>query len=407
MVSVASGAGAHPSPASGRGPALARGSGTLSRPARAATVAPGIYVHVPFCAHRCHYCDFNTYADLDHLMARYADAVVVEVERTFASRGDWPEFGSVFIGGGTPTLLHSAQLRSLVSAIAHSGRLGADAEVTVEANPETVTVEYMAALREVGVNRVSMGAQSFSPHVLEFLGRRHTADKPLQAVEAVRVAGIERVSLDLIYGAPGETDADWEHSLRTAVDAGLDHVSAYALTVEANTPYDAMVKANPLLAPDEDVQARRMGVAAEILGAAGLERYEVSNWARPGHQSRHNLVYWRGGDWLGVGAGAHGHWQGRRTWQLRAPQRWVEAVESGQEPLGGQELVTDEQRREERLLMGLRITEGVARAEVEPVDEAAAAALAAQGLIHDDGERIRVTDAGRPLTGAIIVRLLP
>ena len=340
-------------------------------------------------------------------MARYADAVVREVERAFAARSDWPEFGSVFIGGGTPTLLECGQLRRIVAEITHTLPVHVDAEVTVEANPETVTVEYMAALREAGVNRVSMGAQSFSPHVLEFLGRRHTADKPLQAVEAVRAAGIERISLDLIYGAPGETDADWEHSLRTALAAGLDHISAYALTVEANTPYGAMVKADPRLAPDEDVQARRMDMAAEILGAAGLERYEVSNWARPGQESRHNLVYWRGGDWLGIGAGAHGHWQGRRTWQTRAPQRWVEQVEAGEEPLGGEELLTDEQRREERLLMGLRISEGVARAEVEPIDEAAAAVLASQGLIADDGERIRVTDQGRPLTGAIIVKLLP
>lgn len=369
--------------------------------------APGIYVHVPFCAQRCHYCDFNTYTDLDALMGRYAAAVVREVERTFASRDDWPAFGSVFVGGGTPTLLHSEQLRSLVSAIAHSGRLEARAEVTVEANPETVTVAYMQALAEAGVNRVSMGAQSFAPHVLEFLGRRHTADKPLEAVHAVRAAGIDRVSLDLIYGAPGETDADWAHSLRTAVDAGLDHISAYALTVEANTQYAAMVKADPRLAPDEDIQADRMEAAAELLGGAGLDRYEVSNWARPGHESRHNLVYWRGGDWLGIGAGAHGHWQGRRTWQVRSPQRWVELVEAGEELLGGAEVLTAEQRREERLLMGLRIREGVRRDEIEPIDEGAAAALAAQGLIADDGERIRVTDEGRALTGAVVLRLLP
>lgn len=371
---------------------------------------PGIYVHVPFCGSICHYCDFNRVVGDDlALMGRYAAGVVREVERTFAARDDWPEFGSVFVGGGTPTLLQVEQLVAIVQRIVQLGRLeaGNGAEVTVEANPETVTVEYMRALAEAGVNRISMGAQSFAPHVLEFLGRRHTAERPLEAVAAVRAAGIPRVSLDLIYGAPGETDADWEHSLRTAVDAGLDHISAYALTVEANTPYDAMVKADPRLAPDEDVQAARMEIAAEILGDAGLDRYEVSNWARPGHESRHNLVYWRGGDWLGIGAGAHGHWQGRRTWQVRAPQRWVEHVEAGEEPLGGEETLTAEQRREERLLMGLRIREGVRRDEVEPIDEPAAAAMAEQGLISDDGERIRVTDAGRALTGAIVLRLLP
>jgi putative oxygen-independent coproporphyrinogen III oxidase len=366
----------------------------------------GVYLHVPFCASICHYCDFNrVLGDDPDLMSRYAAGLVREIERAAASRDDWPEFGSVFVGGGTPTLLQVEQLCRIVGRIVQLVPMGEGAEVTVEANPETVTVEYAGALREAGVNRVSMGAQSFAPHVLEFLGRRHTADKPLQAVEAVRAAGIEHVSLDLIYGAPGETDEDWEHSLRTAVESGIDHVSAYALTVEANTPYAGMVKANPLLAPDDDVQAERMETAARVLGEAGLERYEVSNWARPGAESRHNLVYWRGGDWLGIGAGAHGHWQGRRSWQLRAPGRWTEMALAGEEPLGGTELVGAEQRREERLMMGLRIAEGVPRAEVEPLDEERVADLVRRGLIEDDGERVRVTEAGRALTGAIVVAL--
>ena len=365
--------------------------------------APGIYLHVPFCAHRCHYCDFNTYDDLGHLMDRYAAAMVDQITRMLGSR-DWPPFGSVFIGGGTPTLLGEA-LCPIVDATRPAWAVGA--EVTVEANPETVDEEYFVTLAKAGVNRVSMGAQSFTPQVLTFLGRQHTAERPLQAVAAARAAGIERVSLDLIYGTPGETDQDWEHSLRTAVDAELDHLSAYALTVEANTPYATMVRDNPALAPDEDTQARRMDAADQILGNAGLQRYEVSNWARPGYESQHNLVYWRGGDWLGIGAGAHGHWQGHRTWQLRAPERWIEAVEAGQEPLGGEEHVSDIERREERLLMGLRITEGVARAEVVPIDEAAAKQLIAQGLLTDDGQRLRVTAQGRALTGGIVLKLLP
>ena len=376
-----------------------------------------LYLHVPFCARRCHYCDFNTYAGLDELIPRYVEALLADL-RAVAHCGprgvapphaeagrEWPVFGTVFIGGGTPTLLPAQELVRVLACVRELLPVAEHAEVTVEANPETVDVAYFGALVAAGVDRVSMGAQSFAPHVLAALGRWHDADRPLRAVADARSAGVERISLDLIYGTPAETDADWAGSLRAAIDAGTDHVSAYALTVEPNTEYAARIRAGAAAAPDDDVQAARMAVADETLTAAGFGRYEISNWARPGQESRHNLAYWRSGDWLGVGAGAHGHWRGRRWWSLRTPARYADEALAGRSTTSGEELPDDETRRTERLMLGLRLTAGVDRADVEPLDEAVVDGLTRMGLL-EAGSRLRLTPAGRPLAGAVILRLL-
>ena len=375
-----------------------------------------LYLHVPFCARRCHYCDFNTYAGLDELIPRYVEALLADL-RAVAHCGprgvapphagagrEWPVFGTVFIGGGTPTLLPARELVRVLACVRELLPVAEHAEVTVEANPETVDVAYFGALVAAGVDRVSMGAQSFAPHVLAALGRWHDPDRPLRAVADARSAGVERISLDLIYGTPAETDADWAGSLRAAIDAGTDHVSAYALTVEPNTEYAARIRAGAA-APDDDVQAARMAVADETLTAAGFGRYEISNWARPGQESRHNLAYWRSGDWLGVGAGAHGHWRGRRWWSLRTPARYADEALAGRSTTSGEELPDDETRRTERLMLGLRLTAGVDRADVEPLDEAVVDGLTRMGLL-EAGSRLRLTPAGRPLAGAVILRLL-
>lgn len=392
---------------------------TAPVPPTAPTAARGVglYLHVPFCARRCHYCDFNTYAGLDDLIPGYVAALRADLQRVAAGGpravapphaevgAEWPPFTSVFIGGGTPTLLPAGDLAGIVRLARDELPVAGSAEVTVEANPETVDAEYFAALVAAGVDRVSMGAQSFAPHVLQFLGRWHDRDRPLQAVADARAAGMRRVSLDLIYGAPVETDADWAATLDTVVAAGTDHVSAYALTVEPNTEYAARIRRGSAAAPDDDVQAERMAVADARLSAAGFARYEISNWAKPGQQSRHNLTYWRGGDWLGVGAGAHGHWQGRRWWSVRAPGRYVERALAGASTTSGDEVLDPAARRDERLLMGLRLSEGVPRADVAPLDEAVVAGLGRAGLLVDDGERLRLTPAGVPLANAVILRL--
>lgn len=379
----------------------------------------GLYLHIPYCAALCHYCDFARVGETDpavhrrYVAALRADLIAVAAAGPRAVAppdagipAGWPTFTSIFAGGGTPTLLPPGDLAGVLRLASEVLPIAHDAEVTVEANPETVTSEGMATLVGAGLNRVSMGAQSFAAHVLDALGRWHDPGRPLRALADTRAAGVQRVNLDLIYGTPGERDVDWERSLRTVLDAGADHVSAYALTVEPNTEYAARIGRGEALAPDEDVQAVRMETAEAMLARAGLCRYEVSNWARPGHECRHNLTYWRGGNWLGVGAGAHGHWEGRRWWSVRAPARYTREALAGRTTTSGQEVLDAGARRSERLLMGLRTVEGVERAEVEPVDEPAATALVRAGLLHADERRLRLTRQGLAMADAATLRLL-
>jgi oxygen-independent coproporphyrinogen-3 oxidase len=396
---------------------------TAERPAgasaTAASAGTGIYLHVPFCLRRCHYCDFNTYAGRDALIPDYVAALHADIARV-AERGPagvapagvaaegqrWPTFSSVFIGGGTPTLLPVDDLTGIVRALRDTFPLADDGEVTVEANPETVDVAYLSGLVAAGVTRVSIGAQSFAPHVLEALGRWHERDAPLRAVAAAREAGIERVSLDLIYGTPGESDDDWRRSIQTALATGIGHLSAYALTVEPNTEYARRVRVGSALAPDDDIQAARMEQVDALASAAGLARYELSNWARPGDESRHNLTYWRNGDWLGLGAGAHGHWRGRRWWCVRSPERYVRAALDGGSTVAGDEVPTSAERRAERLMMGLRVTEGVPHAAVEPLDDRVVADLVRAGLLRADAHRLALTSDGMRLASAVTLKLV-
>jgi oxygen-independent coproporphyrinogen-3 oxidase len=281
-----------------------------------------------------------------------------------------------------------------------------DAEITVEANPETVTAEHMSVLVAAGVNRVSIGAQSFVPSVLAALGRWHELEAPLRAVEASRRAGVERLSLDLIYGTPGESDADWRHSVETALGTGVDHLSAYALTVEPNTEYARRVRLGTAQAPDDDIQADRMEQVDALAAAHGLQRYELSNWARPARQSVHNRTYWRDGDWLAFGAGAHGHWRGRRWWSVRSPERYVALALDGRSTTAGDEVPDAGQRRAERMMLGLRLVEGVPRRAVAPLDETTVRHLVTAGLLSADDERIALTSAGMRLASAVTLRLL-
>ncbi|WP_370325659.1 radical SAM family heme chaperone HemW [Euzebya sp.] len=362
----------------------------------------GIYVHIPFCLRRCDYCDFTTFADRDEAIPAYVTALRTHIERT---AGEWAPFSSVFVGGGTPTYLPADDLARILTALRRSFPFTEDAEWTVEANPETVTRAMAEALAAAGVTRISLGAQSFDSQVLSTLGRWHDPESVPTAVGRLRQAGIGQLSLDLIYGTPGETDASWQRSLDAVIDLGVTHVSAYALTVEPNTPYAARVRATPTLEPDEDVQAARMGAAEQRLTAAGLRRYEVSNWAVPGRESHHNLMYWRGGDWLAFGSGAHGSWGDRRWWLVRDPERYARLVAGGVEPLGGEEHVDAGGRRLERLMMGLRLVEGVERADVDPLDGDALRRVVDRGLVTADQHRLALTADGMALAGAVIREL--
>ena len=355
----------------------------------------GVYVHVPFCARRCDYCDFATWTDRHHLMAEYAAACVTDLRRR-SEAGPVPAATSVFFGGGTPSLLPAELLVGILAAIPRTG----GAEVTVECNPDTVTAELLAAYRAGGVNRLSFGVQSMAPHVLAALGRTHDPAGVERAVAAARAAGFDNFNLDLIYGTAGESPADWQATLEAALALDPPHVSAYALTVEAGTPLARRIGAGECAGPDDDDQAAKYLVADAVLGAAGRPWYEISNWARPGRECRHNLLYWAQGEYLGIGCAAHGHTPaGRRWWNVRTPDRYIALVRSGESAEGGHEVLDGPGREGEAAMLALRTREGVP-------DGPAARGLVADGLASPQGDRIVLTPGGRLLANEATTRLL-
>jgi oxygen-independent coproporphyrinogen-3 oxidase len=369
-----------------------------------------VYVHIPFCRHRCHYCDFNTYEGQEELHAPYVDASIAEIER-------WPgevrPATSVFFGGGTPTLLAPRDLGRILSAIRDRIGIAPGAEITIEANPETVDAPIFEALLSEGFDRFSMGVQSLAPHVLEGLGRTHSAERALVALRDARTAGAGNVNLDLIYGSIWERPGDWEETLATVIDAGPDHISAYALTIEEGTPLGTLVSTGRIADVDPDVQAERYEVARSVLGAAGFEHYEISNWALPGKACRHNLVYWSQGDYLGFGAGAHAHLGGRRWWTTRLPRDFVEAVAGGASTEAGSETLDPEARAGEALMLGVRVLAGIDTAAFERSFPGALAArardidsLRRSGLIADEDSALRLTERGLFLANEVGARLL-
>jgi oxygen-independent coproporphyrinogen-3 oxidase len=312
----------------------------------------------------------------------------------------------VFVGGGTPTLLPPEDLGRVVAAVDDAFGLAPDAEVTTEANPETVDRDALLRLRDAGFTRVSFGMQSARPHVLAVLDRTHTPGRPEQCVAWAREAGFEHVNLDLIYGTPGETDADWAASLDAAVAAGPDHVSAYSLIVEDGTRLAARVRRGELAAPDDDTMADRYLMADDALTAAGYAAYEVSNWARgTAARSRHNLLYWTGGDWWGVGPGAHSHVNGTRWWNVKHPAAYAARLAEGISPGHAREVLGAEDRRFERILLELRIAEGCPLDLLDDAGRAAAARAAADGLLepaaHAAGRAV-LTRRGRLLADAVV-----
>ena len=390
-----------PVPADGALPASAL-SELRSRPL-------GLYVHVPFCASRCGYCDFNTYVGSElgggALQASYADAAVTEVRRARAALGDGaPPVDTVFVGGGTPTLLPAADLVRILQAVRAELGLAPDAEVTTEANPDSVDERYLTTLREGGFTRVSFGMQSAVPSVLRVLDRTHTPGRAQQAAKEAFSAGFEQVSLDLIYGTPGESDDDWRASLDAALTAGPTHVSAYALIVEDGTRLGRQVSRGLLPAPDDDVLADRYLLAEQALSALGW--YEVSNWGEP---CRHNLGYWRGGSWWGVGPGAHSHVGGVRWWNVKHPAAYSDRLAAGLSPGAGREVLGAEDRRVERVLLEVRLRDGLPLDVLRAPGRAAAERFAEQGLLEPGAlarDRAVLTLPGRLLADAVVRELV-
>jgi oxygen-independent coproporphyrinogen-3 oxidase len=347
----------------------------------------GVYVHIPFCAKRCDYCAFATWTDRDHLIDSYLDALRVDIARGAAD--GMPPADSIFVGGGTPTRVPAAALAAVIESIPRTS----GAEVTVECNPDDVTVEMMEAYAAAGVNRVSIGVQSMVAEVLVSLGRTHVAANVDRAAAAVRSAGIPTFNLDLIYGGAGERLSDWERTVAGALALEPTHISAYALTVEAGTP----LALEPERHPDDDDLADKYELADAMLTAAGLANYEVSNWAEPGHECRHNLVYWHQGDYQGFGCAAHSHRAGRRFWNVRTPERYIALVTTGQPATAGDEVLDAEARRMEGLQLQLRLREGVERAALDG-DEL-------PGLVDLVDDRWVLTQRGRLMANAVSLRL--
>ena len=371
----------------------------------------GVYVHVPFCLTRCGYCDFNTYtaSELGSGASRDTYAALAIDEIRFAAKvlaGRAGPVQTVFFGGGTPTLLPPADLTAILRAIDGELGLADGVEVTAEANPETVDERTLAQLRAGGFTRISLGMQSAVPHVLAVLDRVHQPGRPEQCVAWARAAGFGQVSLDLIYGTPGESDADWETSLDRALAAGPDHISAYSLIVEGGTRLAARIRRGELPMPDDDVLADRYLMADATLGAAGLDWYEVSNWAAsPEAECRHNRLYWTGGDWWGIGPGAHSHAGGTRWWNLRHPAAYAERVSAGLSPGQAREVLTDAERTTEKIMLATRLASGCPAQELSTAGLAAARRAAADGLASQealDQGIVRLTRTGRLLADAVI-----
>ncbi|HEU5474784.1 MAG TPA: radical SAM family heme chaperone HemW [Actinophytocola sp.] len=378
----------------------------------------GVYVHVPFCATRCGYCDFNTYTagELGTAAspASWLDGLRAELDLAARVLGTPPAAGTVFVGGGTPSLLGADGLAAVLDAVRSAVGLAPDAEVTTEANPESTSPEFFAGIRAAGYTRVSLGMQSAAPHVLRVLDRTHTPGRAGAAAGEARAAGFEHVNLDLIYGTPGETRSDLAASLNAVLAAGVDHVSAYALIVEAGTALARRIDRGELPAPDDDVLADRYEQVDSALSAAGLHWYEVSNWATgPQAWCRHNLGYWLGCDWWGAGPGAHSHVGGVRWWNVKHPARYAELLAEGRSPAAAREVLSAADRQVERIMLELRLSDGLPVDALDGAGRSQARAAAAEGLLDPDAlagvhgahGRCVLTFRGRLLADAVVRRL--
>jgi putative oxygen-independent coproporphyrinogen III oxidase len=387
----------------------------------AAARAFGLYVHIPFCAVRCGYCDFNTYTATElgggASQDAYASTAIAEVDfavRALAESGLPPRpLGTVFFGGGTPTLLPAEDLARILTAAIAAWGLAPGAEVTTEANPDSVTPESLQLLADAGFTRVSFGMQSAVPHVLKVLDRTHTPSRVPQVVQWAREAGLA-VSLDLIYGTPGESLEDWRYSLETALSYGPDHISAYALIVEEGTKLAAHIRRGQVPEIDDDDHAAKYELADQLISAAGLGWYEVSNWARtPAQACRHNLAYWRGDDWWGIGPGAHSHVGGVRWWNVKHPTAYANRLGAGLSPAAGREILDSETRNVERIMLEARLNTGLEIGSLGGAGDTgrhAVAGLIADGLVEPAAAfkgRLVLTLKGRLLADAVVRRILP
>lgn len=373
---------------------------------------PGLYIHIPFCARRCPYCDFAiSVGARDDFKEQYLRALESELETQ--AKETTGEVTTINLGGGTPTALSTTQLQGLMQTLRRLFAIAEDAEISIEGNPELLEAEKLQALRAAGWNRLSLGAQSFDPLILKRLGRTHSADQIEEVVKNARAAGFAVIGLDLIYGVPGQTPAGWRETLERAVELEPDHLSCYALTIEPQTPFANWIEAGKMPDVDDETATVMMEDTAEFLQGAGYGRYEVSNWAKPGFECRHNLAIWRGGNYLAAGCGAHGHLNGRRWWNERDAAKYVKMMERENTARAGEEQLTPLQRAGERVLLGLRLREGFAWQNLKMLDvskqqlfNGSLDELISEKLVLCDDVAVRVHPAHVAVTDAIARKIL-
>lgn len=374
------------------------------------------YVHIPYCVRRCGYCDFNTYtptelaisSDLSATSGTYIDLLLREIElaRKVSPASLVP---TIFFGGGTPTLMESKDLGRVISTIGNLFELDRDAEITTEANPDTVTKEKLAELREAGFNRVSFGMQSAVPHVLQALDRTHNPENVHKATTWAREVGFNEISVDLIYGTAGESLADWQVSIDTALALPITHISAYALIVEDGTKLGAQVKRGEVVMPDDDQTADKYLMADEKFSTAGFDWYELSNWSKPGSESRHNMAYWNGDNWWGIGAGAHSHIDGRRFWNVKHPAAYAKKLAESGNPMQEEEILTSSQSRSEEIMLRIRLVDGIRKSYLTDGEQSSLEIFLAEGYLNSfSWERgsVVLSRTGRLIADRIVREIL-
>ena len=374
------------------------------------------YVHIPYCVRRCGYCDFNTYTpaelsisnDLSETSRSYINLLIKELEFARETTGS-AVVPTIFFGGGTPTLMESADLGRVISAISDHYELSPDSEITTEANPDTVTKEKLASLREAGFNRISFGMQSAVPHVLKSLDRTHNPENVLKATTWAREVGFNEVSVDLIYGTAGESLSDWELTIDTALSLPISHISAYALIVESGTKLGAQVKRGEVTMPDDDETADKYLLADEKFINAGFDWYELSNWSKKGSECRHNLAYWNGDNWWGLGAGAHSHVDGRRFWNVKHPAAYTQKVIESGNPMHDQELLTRDEARSEEIMLQIRLATGLSLSALSESEAKSLPTFLAEGYLLSsawENGQVVLSKTGRLMADRIVREIL-
>ena len=363
------------------------------------------YVHIPYCIKRCGYCDFNTYtpnelhdgATLEIVSNDYIDAVLKELEAA-----PLDEVPTIFFGGGTPSLLPADDLGRVIAAIKARNGLSGDCEITLEANPDTVTAEKLSRYISVGFNRISFGMQSAKPHVLAVLDRTHNPDNVERAVDMARAAGFASISVDLIYGTPGESLEDWRETVTTALFLDIDHISAYALIVEGGTKLAAQIKRGDLSMPDDDLMADMYLLVDQLCQAQGLSWYELSNWSKPHHECRHNIAYWENRNWWGLGPGAHSHIDGKRFWNIKHPTAYKQKMFAAETPIAESEVLTPEQIAVESIMLSIRMREGLDLTKLSKTQIEQLVDYSASGCVDLLDNRVVLTPTGRLIADRIV-----